>query len=114
MRSPDSLSSSTFLRNDMPYASKCLLKVGEEGKDALEEMKVDRMIPAFLKVIKSDSELWTQFVDFFKSQETFITLIERKRYSTALSGVMRIFIDIQTIQGNLTALIQTKERRLRS
>ena len=86
-----------------PTRVSALVKVGEEGKDALEEMKVDRMIPAFLKVIKSDSELWTQFVDFFKSQETFITLIERKRYSTALSGVMRIFIDIQTIQGNQAA-----------
>jgi hypothetical protein len=65
----------------------------EDARERIESLKIDRSSSAFLKALKSDHELWLMFLEFFNTEEAFLNLLEKRRYASVLSGLMKAFID---------------------
>ena len=70
----------------------------EDAKEKIEAMKAERTCAGFIKAVKDEKDLWTIFLEHFHSDEAFSRLLDRKRYASALSGVMKMIVDFYSLQ----------------
>jgi hypothetical protein len=70
----------------------------EDAKEKIEAMKAERTCPGFIKAVKEERDLWTIFLEHFHSEDAFTSLLERKKYASALSGVMKMIVDFYSLQ----------------
>lgn len=65
----------------------------EDARENIESLKVQRASGGFLKALKNTPELWSFFLEYFHSEAAFVELLDRKRFASALSGLMKTVID---------------------
>lgn len=80
----------------------------EDAREKIEALKIDRSASSFLKAFKHDPELWSMFLEYFSSEESFLNLIEKRRFASVLSGLMKAFIDHDMCQQQ-----KNKEKRFK-
>lgn len=65
----------------------------EGARENIEALKIQRASNGFLRALKNTPELWSFFLEYFHSEENFHELLDKKRFASALSGLMKTVVD---------------------